>query len=175
MKLSKSKHDESRSNLRGIVLVECMVYIALVMVILGMGLNVYLKLLSFHRDLERNSHDITRTTKAGEIWRADIRSATAHLQIEGQADSLRLTIPIENDSIQYSFRDGTLWRQQSTEQSPQPLLTHIASCQFSKDSRTHTDAWVWDLKLKTKKKTVRIEPQFSFLAVPGSIEQSDED
>ena len=174
MKLSPQKKPVRQLRKQGIVLVECMVYLAVVMVILGLALNVYLKLLGFHRDLERNSNDIARTTKAGEIWRTDVRSATGPIQIEKKTDELLLTIPNEQGSTDYTFRDGSLWRQESGEPAPRPFLTQLATCKFTQESRTYVDAWSWDVTLKTKKKTVRIEPQFSFLAVPRGKDSANE-
>lgn len=157
------------------MLVECMVYIALVMIILGLGLNLFLKLLSFHRDLERNSHDIARSTKAGEIWRDDIRSASAAIQIENSADELRLTIPMGDESIEYRYRDGVLWRQATEERPSQsPFLKNLVSCEFVHESRPHAETWTWEVQLKTKKKVVHIEPRFSFLAVPTQLETRHE-
>ena len=166
MNIKAQSPRKRRQNLcAAIALVECMMYIALVMLIVGLGLTMYLKLLGFHRDLERNNNDITRVLQAGETWRADIRSAESLRQSSEDNASDRLELSINDAKVIYSFEKGTVWRRNADESVASPFLENVADCRFIKESREHVSAWRWELHLKTKKRTVRIEPLFSFLAV----------
>ena len=169
----QSPTERRQSRRRAIALVECMVYIALVMLIVGLGLNMYLRLLGFHRDLERNNNDITRVLRAGEIWRADIRSAESVAVSTENDTTVRLELRNHDDLVSYRFEDETLWRSIGDGSAASPFLGGVADCRFIKETRDQVSAWRWEIHLKTKKKTVRIDPRFSFLAVSTPQEKGD--
>ena len=158
----------------GIALIECMVYIAVVMTILGIGLSLYLKLLSFHRDLERNATDITRSIKAGELWRADIRSAVGPIESTHSDKGSVLVIPTAIGSIRYHFDQQTLWRQDELANSETIFLQGVTQCEFIQETRSKVNAWRFEIQLKTKLKTVRVQPKFSFLAVNRAERKANE-
>lgn len=164
----------SRSNRQGFSLIECLVYIAVVMTILGIGLSLYLKLLSFHRDLERNASDIARSLKAGEVWRADIRSAVGPIESTRSDEETFLVIPTATGSIRYHFDQQTLWRQGELAHSETIFLHGVTECEFIQESRSRVTAWRCEIQLKTKMKTVRIQPKFSFLAVNQAEQKATE-
>ncbi len=59
---------------RGFTLIECMIYIVVLAVVMGLGFSAFYRFLENWRDLARSSEDILQVLKAGELWRADIRS-----------------------------------------------------------------------------------------------------
>src|SRR5690349_18177766 len=61
---------------RGITLIECLVYISLVFVILGMATVAFYRCFDNMKSLRRNSNDITQALNVGELWREDVRAAT---------------------------------------------------------------------------------------------------
>src|SRR5215470_16859351 len=77
----------------GYLLVECLVYIAVLAVVMGVAFSAFYRCLSSWRDLARNTDDIARVLKAGEIWRADIRAAAGPLQPVEGPDFSALEIP----------------------------------------------------------------------------------
>ncbi|MBT5709110.1 MAG: hypothetical protein HOI66_22550 [Verrucomicrobia bacterium] len=164
----------SRSMGQGFALVECLVYIAVVMTIVGIGLSLYLKLLSFHRDLERNATDITRSIKAGEVWRADIRSAVGPIESNQTDEGRFLIIPTATGSIHYHFDQQALWRQNELAKSETIFLNKVAECEFIQETRSRVTAWRCEIRLETKMKTVRIQPKFSFLAVNQAEQKATE-
>jgi hypothetical protein len=165
----------SRSKRQGIALIECMVYIAVVMPILGIGLSLYLKLLSFHRDLDRNADDIARSLKAGEVWRTDIRSAVGPIETTRTDEGRFLIVPTAIGSIRYHFDQQALWRQDELAKSETIFLHSLTECEFIQETRSRVTAWRCEIQLKTKMKTVRIQPKFSFLAVNEAEQKADEE
>jgi hypothetical protein len=144
------------------------------MTIVGIGLSLYLKLLSFHRDLERNATDITRSIQAGEVWRADIRSAVGPIESNQSNEGSFLIIPTVTGSIRYHFEQQTLWRQDELAKSKTIFLKKVAECEFIHEARSQVTAWRCEIRLETKMKSVRIQPKFSFRAVNQADQKANE-
>lgn len=149
-----------RRNQHGLLLVECMVYIALVMLITGVGVSLFTRTLSFQREIERNSNDIVRTLKVGEQWREDIRKAVKPITVENH----RLEIPQVNSRVIYDWNNGSLWRIEFDD-PPQLLLRGVKASEFIKDDREHVSAWRWELELDRHRGKMNVEPLFTFGAV----------
>ncbi|MCS1411587.1 MAG: hypothetical protein M2R45_04787 [Verrucomicrobia subdivision 3 bacterium] len=158
----------ARRKQSGIILVECLVYVAIVMTVVGLGTTLFFKFLSFHQDLDRNAADIARALKAGERWRADIRKATGPIRAFRESLQDYLEIPAGNQLIIYQFDQTNIWRHKSGETSPALFLEKVKECRFVSETRKHATAWRWEMELQTTKKTVRIQPQFTFLSVSKS-------
>jgi Tfp pilus assembly protein PilE len=62
---------------RGYSLIECLVYIAVLAVVLNLSFVAYYRYEQHTRSLRRNADDITRALRAGERWREDVRTAIA--------------------------------------------------------------------------------------------------
>ncbi len=165
MKTKIRSHSAAQRN-RGVTLIECLVYCSVLMILAATGIVLLGKMMGFHRDLERNANDITRSLNAGERWRADVRQATGPIRSFVEGESVLFEIPQETDSVLYQFDQHHLWRHTSSESPSWLALKDVSGCQFVLDSRSHTEAWRLEVHLKTKLKTVRVEPKFSFLAVP---------
>jgi hypothetical protein len=149
-----------RRSQQGLLLVECMVYIALVMLITGIGVSLFTRTLSFQREIERNSNDIVQTLKVGEQWRMDIRKAVRPIMVENH----RLKIPQVNSRVTYDWSNGSLWRIEFDD-PPQLLLRGVKASEFIKNEREHVAAWRWEIELDRNRGKMNVKPLFTFGAV----------
>jgi hypothetical protein len=151
----------------GYFLIECLMYIAVLALILGIALSAFYRCLDNSRDLARSSDDILRVLRVGEGWRADIRQATTTPKIVSADPLTAFEIPTAKGLIVYAFGDGAVWRKQG-DAEPHQLLPRVKACAMLEDHRQRVASWRWELELTTKKKQVRVRPLFTFEAVPSS-------
>ncbi|MCL5099458.1 MAG: hypothetical protein M1608_18370 [Candidatus Omnitrophica bacterium] len=148
-----------------IMLVECVVYIGLWMVITGLAFTAFYRYWDHSRDLQRNADDIVRAIKAGERWRADLRTATIAPSLETTDYEQVLHIPQKTGEILYLFSRGEVWRLATGRAIGQPLLAKVKGSRMLPENRTRTTVWCWELELQTRQKNPRIRPLFTFLTV----------
>ena len=146
-------------------LIECLAYMAIFFVVLGLALAAYYQMDEQSRGFTRNSADIVRALQAGERWRADMRSATNAARFDVDQE-LRLTG--RSGDVSYYFRDGTVWRQGTNDAHARPMLPNVKASAMHLDARPSVPAWRWEIELQTKRTNVTIRPLFTFLAVPTS-------
>ncbi len=146
-------------------LVECLVYIAVLMIVTGIAFSVFFSLLTHHRNITRCSEDILRALKAGERWRADVRAATEPPTLETSPTEQALHIHQARHTITYLYSSGELWRVEDEHARGLPLLNNVKTSSMVADSRTHVQAWRWDLRLVATRKKAKFIPWFSFLVV----------
>lgn len=165
MKLSSNhSHLQSRA---AATLIECLVYIGVFAVIIGVSTGAFYRCYDHMRSLRRNSDDITRTLKAGEIWRADIRSATRLPTFDPVSQTLRITS--QSGGVDYQFIDGQISRRIGSDGAWSCLLTNIYQCEMKLEQHGSVAAWRWELELKPLRKPARVRPLFTFTAVPERI------
>jgi hypothetical protein len=152
--------------MRGISLVECLVYIGMFLAITGVAFSVFYKVWDNSKHLRRNADDIVQALHAGELWRADVRSATGPL--ESTEAAARLRIPTANGVVVYTFASGELHRQASGDAPEKVLLAHVKSSRMLSDARRHVTAWRWELELQPVQKNPKVLPLFTFESVSGS-------
>jgi len=70
----------------GVLLIECMVYIALFALIFGLAMATFNLCWDDSKALHYATDDIAAALYAGEQWRADIRNATGDITVETTAD-----------------------------------------------------------------------------------------
>ena len=145
---------------RGYSLLECLVYIAVLAVVLNLSFMAYYRYDQHTRDLRRNADDITRALRAGERWRDDVRAAVSPPHAIGNG----VAIPLRSGEVAYVFADGAVWRQVAGTRTV--VLKDVGASLWSTDSRQHVDAWRWELELASSKKPVLVRPLFTFTAVP---------
>jgi len=148
----------------GIMLIECLVYIAGFFLITGLAFAAYYRSLENTRGLRHNADDITRALKAGERWRADVRSARGPLALEQANDEQVLHIPQASGEIIYLFSQGIVWRKTPAESVPVTLLDAVKGSRILNDGRDDAAAWRWELELASRQKVVRLRPLFTFMA-----------
>jgi hypothetical protein len=151
------------------MLIDCMVYIALLLVLLALAFMTFYKTFDAAKALNRNAADITRALIAGERWRADVRATTAPPRVEQTGGAVVLHLPRANGEILYAFREGAVLRRQTTDPKAdwEPLLSEVKGSRMLADPRRRVKAWRWELELAPAREARRVKPQFTFQAVPG--------
>ena len=158
----KTRANSPRS---GILLVECLVYIAVFVVVMGVAYGAFYRCLVNARNLRRNAEDIERVLQAGERWRADIRATHGRPWQENRPGEQILHLPQAANEITYVSQREILWRR-APGRTPEVVLTGIRQSKMIADTRTQVAAWRWEVELKAAQKVVRLRPLFSFEAVP---------
>ena len=145
----------------GYMLIECLVYIAVLAVVLNLAYAAYYRCQTNSVNLRRNAEDIVITVRAGERWRADVRAATAPPKLEGN----RLVVPQAAGEVVYEFVDNTMWRQDGAARIA--VLRRLRASTMQADARSQVTSWRWEVELMAGKKTVSLRPLFTFTAVAG--------
>ena len=145
-------------------IIECLVYIGLFAVLLGLGTVAFYRCFDNMKGLRRNADDITRAVHAGELWRNDIRAAARAIQVDETDQTIR--IPQRDREVFYRFADTQVFRKTGADAPWLPLLPKVKSSQMTSDPRAHVTAWRWELELQISRKDTRVRPLFTFLAVP---------
>ena len=150
----------------GIFLFDCLIYMSLLTILLGCAFMAFYKVMDDSRHLNQNAADIVRALNAGERWRKDIRAATRPPEIVEEAGAVVLSLPQTAGTIQYAYRDGTVYRRKSgnTEDRWQLFLPDVKSSRMEKAQYAHVAAWRWEIELATGKRPARIKPLFTFQA-----------
>ena len=152
---------------RGIMLVDCLMYIALLAVILTLTLAAFYRTNENSKNLAQNAADIIRALNAGERWREDVRAATGPPRVEEDAKETLLQLPQAAGEVRYRLRDGIVARQTSGNTNWIDLLPNVKSSRMEPDPRRHVTAWRWELELQGRQKVARVKPLFTFHAVPA--------
>ena len=152
---------------QGIMLVDCLVYLAIWAVVVGLALSAFYRSMSYSKNLERNADDIARAMKAGERWRKDVRAASGPFKLvtweTGVAQALH--IPQKSGEVIYLFSNGAVLRQRGTNAPWIPALNGVKASRMEKDERQRVVSWRWEVELKNKQKVARVRPLFTFQAV----------
>jgi hypothetical protein len=155
----------SKASARGILLFDLLVYISLLAFILILSAVVFEKFLDQSAALRRNISDIDRAMKAGERWRADVRSATGAPQLNGNT----MIIPQPNGDLVYELGPNVTRKRPSSD-IIEPVLNGVRTNQMIFEQRTHAAVWRWEVELDHRRKNARVRPLFTFIAVAGSNE-----
>jgi Tfp pilus assembly protein FimT len=153
---------------RGIALIECLVYMGLVVVVLAVAMTTFYQCWDDSKNLRRDADDIVRALHAGEQWRSDVRAATGPVRLTNTNDTEQLRIPVSAHQIIYTFSRGELRRRVGSAALDKVLLSNVKSLQMQSDLRQHVTAWRWELELKPVKKRTSLRPLFTFETVAGS-------
>ena len=141
------------------MLLEAIVYVAVLAIVLGCGTALLYQSWGHNITLRRTTDDIIAALNAGELWRADIRSATGG--IESTAQEIR--IPTANGLIIYSFATNVVRRQSPNH--PPRTLANVRSSQMFAETRGQIPAWRWEVELNFNRKKTQLRPLFTFEAV----------
>lgn len=158
-----------RRCVRGILLIECLVYLGVVLIVVGTALGAFYKAMEHSRRLRSNVEDVTRALRIGEQWRNDVRSASGPIRVEKGQDAIALCIPKENHEIAYVFSTNQIVRIKSESGLSEKLLSGIKKCFFHQDNRGTITAWRWELEFTGTLKAVRVTPRLTFTAVPTGV------
>src|ERR1700744_740668 len=157
----------TRRSMRGFTLIECLVYIAVLGVVLGVGSVAFYRCWDDNKSITRNADDIVRVLKFGEIWRADMRAATGPIKIETANSGQTLHIPAGKKELIYSFTDGQVRKQTTGSNSWTLILPRVKSSRMQIEKRDHVTAWRWEVELDSQRKKIKTRPLFTFEVVPG--------
>jgi Tfp pilus assembly protein FimT len=148
----------------GYLLVEYMIYIAVLAVVMGLAFGAFYRSLDNSRDLNRSTEDILRVLAAGEQWRADVRRAQTPPKLITEGPMTTCEISTADGLVVYLFSQESVWRKES-EQAPRQILPRVARSSMIQDQSPRVTSWRWELELKTRRKQVRMRPLFTFEAV----------
>jgi|SRR5208282_1433518 len=148
----------------GVLLIECIVYIGLFAIIVGLGLATFFLCWDNSKALLYATDDIAAALRAGERWRADVRSATGEVTVETTAAGELLRVPCGTNAVLYRFNAGEIRRQLASSSFSESLLPTVESSQMVMDKRGPVRAWRWELELKSRRKETHMPLLFTFEA-----------
>jgi len=153
----------------GVLLIECIVYISLYAIVVGRGLATFYLCWDNSKALLYATDDVAAALRAGERWRADVRSATGRITVETTAQEELLRIPNGTNAILYRFRAGEIRRQLASSNFSESLLPTIQTSQMVMDPRGPVSAWRWELELAPHRKETHLPLRFTFEAAVKTI------
>ena len=150
----------------GFMLVEVLVYVAVLFMILGLASAAFLRTLDQVRTLRRTAEDVTRALYAGERWRAELRATTAapRLVIDDHLPSLHL--PMGDGEVVYRFDGRQVLRAAGPDRRWLPVLPGVKESRFIEERRERVVSWRWELELEARRLDRRPSTRFTFQAVP---------
>jgi len=161
---------EVRRKAAGFMLIEALVYIAVVFVLLGVGYEALYRCIDSSIALRRNADDITSALHAGERWRADVRLANRHIRLEQTPAEQIARLEGARGEVAYRFSTNAVFRRVGKGPWVR-LLSSVKSSVIQPDARQHVTAWRWELELQSRQagsvKPGRVCPLFTFIAVPA--------
>jgi hypothetical protein len=154
-------HTQART---GYLLIECLVYLSVIVVVLGLGLGAFYVCWDYSKALHYATDDINAALHAGERWRADIRNATGKITGETTAEGERLRIPHGTNGVIYSFSAGEVHRQIASSAFSELLLPTVKVSQMVTETRGPVAAWRWEVELTPRRKETHLPLLFTFEA-----------
>jgi hypothetical protein len=148
----------------GIMLTECLVYLAVFAVLTGIGMAAFYFCWNHTRAVIYATEDIAAALRAGERWRADVRATTGKISIESTAAGEVVRLPEPGKEIIYRFAAGELRREIPALKISQVLLPKIEASQMLADARGPVQAWRWELQLTERRKENHLPLRFTFEA-----------
>jgi len=154
---------------RAYLLIEALVYIAVVFVLLGAGYAAMYRCIDRSLALRRNVDDITSALHAGERWRADVRAATSRIRLEDTDAGQLLHLDGPGGAVAYRFATNAVTRRVGGGPWAR-LLPSVKASTMKADPRQHVTAWSWELEIQPRAvgsaKPGSVRPLFTFIAVP---------
>jgi hypothetical protein len=157
----------TRRRQSGILLTECLVYMAVFVILFGIATSAFFLCLEHTRGIVAATNNIENAQRAGERWRADIRRATGKIEVKTDADGETVRIPETGKDILYHFAAGQLRREVTSPQYSEVLLPGVKNSGMTTDPRGIVTAWRWELELMPVHKE-SLPLRFTFEAVPAS-------
>ena len=153
-----------RARTSGIFLLECLVYIALLGLVLGGATTAFYFCWDHSNALIGATDNIASALHTGERWRADVRAATDKITVETNALGEVVRIPEGARVVAYRFESGAISRQLSATTRPIVLLSNVKASQMELDARGGVRAWRWELELTPARKETHLPLRFTFEA-----------
>ncbi len=157
----------------GFSLVECLVYISVFAVFMFLAMQLFFQTRDSADRLRRTADDLTRALHAGELWRDDVRAATASPRVVTEDGQAWLTIPRGTNTVVYTHFKNAVWRQADTNAPWTRALAGVLASRMEPDARAHVAAWRWELELAVKDERKKTRPLFTFLTVAPAAKQPE--
>ncbi len=152
-------------NQAGMLLIECLVYIVVFAILLGLGTAAFYFCWDHSRALIYATDDIESALHAGERWRADVRGATGKITVESMNQGQVVQIPEGGSEIIYRFADGELRRQAGPSKPAALLLPKVKNSRMQEDLHGTVTAWRWELEMSPRREETQLPLLFTFEAV----------
>jgi hypothetical protein len=153
-----------RARTSGIFLLECLMYIALLGLVLGGATTAFYFCLGHTEAVMVTTDNIASVLRTGERWRADVRAATGPITVQTNAAGEVVRIPEGARLVSYRFESGKISRQLSATAEPLVLLANVKGSQMMMDARGGVSAWRWELELTPVRKETHLPLRFTFEA-----------
>jgi Tfp pilus assembly protein FimT len=158
------KFRQNRNARSGILLIECLVYISVLAVLLGIGFAAFYRCFDTSRTLRYAGEDLGAALRCGERWRADVRSATGEIVIEKNQNEQTLRIPQNtNEPLVYEFASNQVHRISNGRSAV--VLRNVKSSRMEIQKRGDVVAWRWEMELSPRRGKTKLRPMFTFEAV----------
>ena len=148
----------------GVTLIECLVYISVFTILLGIGTASFYMCWDHTRATVFTADEIESALRAGECWRADVRAATGKISVESTAAGETVRIPETGGEILYRFADGELRRENPAKNNSRLLLAKVKTSDMKTAARENVMAWQWEVELVPPNKAGRFPLLFTFEA-----------
>ncbi len=149
----------------GFLLIECLVYMSVLAIILGIGFAAFYRCLENSKTLRYATDDMAAALRSGERWRADIRGATGKIIVETTPDEQILRIPRGTNVVLYHFSANQIHRNSSLANSFELILQKVKTSRMEKQTRGPVTAWRWEMELSPRRGKTKLRPMFTFEAV----------
>jgi hypothetical protein len=167
MKLIQEARTKPSRACEGVLLLECVTYISVFAILLGLGFAAFYTMWGNSAALRRTADHVAGALRAGEQWRADIRGATGTIHVEDSADGKLMKIPHGKAEIIYRISGNEVWRKNGTLPWYR-ALSRIKTSEMEPENRDQVMVWHWDLGMDPRG-TGRTKPWlFSFEAVAST-------
>lgn len=150
---------------RGIMLLECLVYLSVVMLLVGLAMAAFYAGWDSHRHLQKACHDIEQVLRAGNHWRAEVRSSVGPPRLENDDAGQRMVLALPSGTVEYRFATNGVFRRDGGRTNWTRWMGSLAATSLVPESRERVMTWRWELELARRGRDKKIVPLFTFLAV----------
>jgi len=166
-------HCGSSRHRQGILLMECLAYMSLWLIVVGVALQFFYQAYTQSKHLVRNADDIVRVLKAGERWRTDVRSSSLAPRWEPRENEAGrdLVLGAASDWVAYRCTTTNVLRRSAGEPRWKEVFGGLQVGAFHRDERGSVVSWRWELELRPRVQKPGIRPRFTFQAVPSVAQQ----
>jgi Tfp pilus assembly protein FimT len=159
--LPKQKNGRKRA---GIMLLECLVYIAVFAILLGIGTAAFFYCWDHTQANMATASEVESALRAGETWRADVRAATGKITVSEGTEGEVVEIPGPAGKVVYRWVEGELLRENGPSNHPRLLLQRVVRSAMQTETRAGVPAWRWELELKPPRRMPNFPVRFTFLS-----------
>lgn len=149
---------------RALGLIDCMIYIGLLMALTGVAFATFYECFQHSARLNRAASDIRRVTQAGERWRAEVRAAIGPPKLVQRGAEPVFELPLSEGAVLYRFVNDAVQRRLDSNPNWTTFLPAVKNSQMHIDQRRFVTSCRWELELATGKKPARVKPVFTFQA-----------